>query len=61
MNTHATTEKLSFLCNGEVNTSVTIEQLLGNGIICWIRPEAEDSRPAELEFRKCLETAVENG
>jgi hypothetical protein len=22
------------------NTSITIQELLGNGVFCWIRPEA---------------------
>jgi hypothetical protein len=39
MNTHATIE-LPFLCNGEVNTSIIVEELLGNGVFCWIHLEA---------------------
>jgi hypothetical protein len=46
MNTQATIKELSFLCNGEVTTSITIKQLLGNriltlgpprGYITWIQ------------------------
>jgi hypothetical protein len=40
MKTHATTEELTVLCNGEENTSITIEDLLGNGVSCWGFPEA---------------------
>jgi hypothetical protein len=36
MYTHATIEELSFLCNDEVNTSATIEKLLGNGVFCMV-------------------------
>jgi hypothetical protein len=36
---HATIEELPFLCNGEVNTSVTIEELLGNGVFYVVRAE----------------------
>jgi hypothetical protein len=34
----------------------------GNGVFCWVRPEAvnEDPRPAELELRESLEAAVED-
>jgi hypothetical protein len=38
MNTHATIEGLPFLCNGEMNTSITIEELLRNGVSCVGRP-----------------------
>jgi hypothetical protein len=36
INTHTTIEELPFLCNGEVN--ITIEELLGNGVLFWGRP-----------------------
>jgi hypothetical protein len=37
MNMHATTEELSFLCNCEVNISITIKELLGD-VFCWGHP-----------------------
>jgi hypothetical protein len=40
MNTHATIEELLFLCNFEVNPSITLEELLGSGVFCWGLPEA---------------------
>jgi hypothetical protein len=40
MNTYATTEEVPFLCNGEVNISITTEELLGNCVFCWGRPDA---------------------
>jgi hypothetical protein len=42
---------------------MTIEQLLGNCVFCWVHPEAiynEDPRPAESELREPLEAAVED-
>jgi hypothetical protein len=40
MNMHATIE-LPFLCKGEEkHASITIEELSGNGVFCWGRPEA---------------------
>jgi hypothetical protein len=36
MKTHATIEELQFLCNGEIND----RGIAGNGVFCWIRPEA---------------------
>jgi hypothetical protein len=39
-NMQATIEGLLFLYNGEVNTAITIEDLLGNGVFCWGRPKA---------------------
>jgi hypothetical protein len=38
-NKHAITESLPFLCNGEVNTSVTIEELLVDGVFYVVRAE----------------------
>jgi hypothetical protein len=35
----ATMEELPFLCNCNVNTSITIEELLGNGVSCGVRAE----------------------
>jgi hypothetical protein len=40
------------------HTSVTVEELLGNGVHCWGRPE--DPSPAEIELKESLETAVED-
>jgi hypothetical protein len=40
INTHTTIEELQFLCNGGVNAYITIEELLGNGVLCWGRSEA---------------------
>jgi hypothetical protein len=39
-------------------TSITIEELLGNGVNCWGRPE--DPRQAETELMQSLEAAVED-
>jgi hypothetical protein len=36
---HATIEELRFPCDGEVNSSVTIEELLGNHVFCEVRAE----------------------
>jgi hypothetical protein len=43
MNTHATIEVLPFICNCEVNTSITIEELLGNGVFFGAAPGISDS------------------
>jgi hypothetical protein len=40
MNRNATIEELPFMCNGEVNTSVKIEELLGNGAFSSGPPDA---------------------
>jgi hypothetical protein len=55
MNTYATIE-LPFLYNGKINTSITIEVLLGNGVICWGRSEAIKRE----ELRESVEYAVED-
>jgi hypothetical protein len=43
------------------DTSVTIEELSGNGVFCWGRPEAivRGSQAAEIELRETLEMTVE--
>jgi hypothetical protein len=57
-------EELPFLYTGEVNTSVTMEELLRKGVFCWGRPEAiqynDDFRKLRGELRKSLESAVED-
>jgi hypothetical protein len=40
MKTHATIEEPPFVCNGEINISVAIEELLPSSVLCWIRLEA---------------------
>jgi hypothetical protein len=49
INTHSTIEGLSFLCGGAVSSSITIEELLGNGVSVGVAPRLynKDPRPAE--------------
>jgi hypothetical protein len=52
VNTHSTIEGLSFLCSVEVSSSITIEELLGNGVSVEAAPRLYNEDP-----RESLETA----
>jgi hypothetical protein len=43
-------------------TSITIEEFLGNSVFCWSRPEAvqRGSQASREELRGSLEVAVED-
>jgi hypothetical protein len=55
------TETVSMQQRGK-HTSITIEELLGNGVCCWGRPETikRGSQPAEIRLKESLEMATES-